>query len=208
MAADTLKAQAQTRDLKVGHFIVEFATPGIGHMLKNAGCDFVLFDTEHSGFHNETIKSVMRYFEAARLPVQPTWLPFTPWTSLGDYIDMLVWIRERNLITHVPAVQLSIRLLIPPNSALVGECEPGLLGQLDRANFSYAWRHPDPRMDELQARVTIIAEGAADSYEAFAAAEQIAYATTNRSLPTRSSSGQLSHHIRPAPPRLTEDWFC
>ena len=30
MAADTLKAQAQSRDLKVGHFIVEFATPGIG----------------------------------------------------------------------------------------------------------------------------------------------------------------------------------
>ena len=68
MAADTLKAQAQSRDLKVGHFIVEFATPGIGHMLKNAGCDFVLFDTEHSGFHHETIKSVLRYFEAARLP--------------------------------------------------------------------------------------------------------------------------------------------
>jgi 2-keto-3-deoxy-L-rhamnonate aldolase RhmA len=68
MAADSLKAQAQSRELKVGHFIVEFATPGIGHMLKNAGCDFVLFDTEHSGFGFETIKSAMRYFEAARLP--------------------------------------------------------------------------------------------------------------------------------------------
>jgi 2-dehydro-3-deoxyglucarate aldolase/4-hydroxy-2-oxoheptanedioate aldolase len=64
----SLKAMARTRSLKVGHFIVEFATPGIGHMLKNAGCDFVLFDTEHSGFHNETIKSVLRYFEAAGLP--------------------------------------------------------------------------------------------------------------------------------------------
>ena len=69
MAADTLKEQAKSRELKVGHFIVEFATPGIGHMLKNAGCDFVLFDTEHSGFHNETIKSVIRYFEAGRVPV-------------------------------------------------------------------------------------------------------------------------------------------
>lgn len=68
MAEDTLKAQARRRDTKVGHFIVEFATPGIGYMLKNAGCDFVLFDTEHSGFHFETIKSVLRYFEAARLP--------------------------------------------------------------------------------------------------------------------------------------------
>lgn len=68
MTEDSLRAQTGRRDLKVGHFVVEFATPGIGYMLKNAGCDFVLFDTEHSGFHFETIKSVLRYFEAARLP--------------------------------------------------------------------------------------------------------------------------------------------
>ena len=53
---------------KLGHFIVEFATPGIGHILKSAGCDFVLFDLEHSGFGFETVKSAMRYFEAADLP--------------------------------------------------------------------------------------------------------------------------------------------
>lgn len=64
----TLKAMAGTRTLKVGHFVVEFATPGIGHILANAGCDFVLFDCEHSGFGFETIKSALRYFEAARLP--------------------------------------------------------------------------------------------------------------------------------------------
>ncbi len=68
MTDSSLKAMAGSRDLKVGHFVVEFATPGIGYLLKNAGCDFVLFDTEHSGFHHETIKSVLRYFEAARLP--------------------------------------------------------------------------------------------------------------------------------------------
>lgn len=63
-----LKAMAGTRTLKVGHFVVEFATPGIGYILANAGCDFVLFDCEHSGFGFETIKSALRYFEAARLP--------------------------------------------------------------------------------------------------------------------------------------------
>ena len=63
-----LKEMARERTAKIGHFIVEFTTPGIGYMLKNAGCDFVLFDTEHSGFHNETIKSTLRYFEAARVP--------------------------------------------------------------------------------------------------------------------------------------------
>lgn len=63
--ADRLKAMARNRALKLGHFIVEFATPGIGHIMKNAGCEFVLFDLEHSGFGYETVKSAMRYFEAA-----------------------------------------------------------------------------------------------------------------------------------------------
>ena len=68
MAATGLKQMARDRGVKVGHFIVEFVSPGIGHLLKNAGCDFVLFDCEHSGFHNETIKSALRYFEAADVP--------------------------------------------------------------------------------------------------------------------------------------------
>ena len=68
MTDATLKRQAKTKDLKVGHFIVEFATPGIGHIVKNAGCDFVLFDLEHSGFSFETAKSAVRYFEAAACP--------------------------------------------------------------------------------------------------------------------------------------------
>ena len=68
MAAPGLKEMAQSRELKVGHFIVEFATPGIGQILKSAGCDFALFDCEHSGFGFETIKSVLRYMQAADLP--------------------------------------------------------------------------------------------------------------------------------------------
>ena len=65
---DALKAQCRSRELKLGHFVVEFATPGIGHILKGAGCEFVLLDMEHSGFSFETVKSLVRYCEAARLP--------------------------------------------------------------------------------------------------------------------------------------------
>ena len=68
MAEQTLKQMAATRALKVGHFIVEFATPGIGQILKAAGCEFVILDTEHSGFGFETMKSVLRYTQAADLP--------------------------------------------------------------------------------------------------------------------------------------------
>lgn len=63
-----LRALIGSKELKVGNFIVEFATPGIGHILKAAGLDFAFFDMEHSGFSFETLKSAIRYFEAAGLP--------------------------------------------------------------------------------------------------------------------------------------------
>ena len=66
--AETMRVLLEQPGPKFGHFVVEFATPGIGHILKGAGCDFVLFDTEHSGFGFETMKSAVRYFEAAQLP--------------------------------------------------------------------------------------------------------------------------------------------
>ena len=68
MATPNLKAMARSKDVKIGHFIVEFATPGIGQILKGAGCDFALFDTEHSGFGFETIKNVLRFMQAADVP--------------------------------------------------------------------------------------------------------------------------------------------
>ena len=64
-----LKEMTRSKELKVGNFIVEFATPGIGHILKAAGLDFAFFDMEHSGFSFETLKSAIRYFEAADVPV-------------------------------------------------------------------------------------------------------------------------------------------
>ena len=64
-----LKDMSKSRKAKFGHFIVEFVTPGIGHIVRNAGCDFVLFDMEHSGFGFETVKTGLRYFEAAGVPV-------------------------------------------------------------------------------------------------------------------------------------------
>ncbi|HEY7764327.1 MAG TPA: aldolase/citrate lyase family protein [Aestuariivirgaceae bacterium] len=62
-----LKEMTRSRQLKLGHFIVEFATPGIGHILKSAGCEFALFDLEHSGFGFETVKSAIRYLEAGQV---------------------------------------------------------------------------------------------------------------------------------------------
>jgi radical SAM superfamily enzyme YgiQ (UPF0313 family) len=143
----------------------------------------------------------------AGLPLQPTWMPFTPWTTLDDYLHMLAWIRERGLIAHVPAVQLSIRMLVPPRSALLDHPDvTEWLGPLDGANFTYEWRHPDPRMDKLQADIATLVElqAGASAYELFAAVERVAYEAAGRQAPT----WQAPQVVDPPPPRLTEDWFC
>ncbi len=65
----TIREMAARRgQMKLGTFLAEFATPGIGYILKQAGCDFVLLDLEHSGFSIDQLKSLLRYLEAAALP--------------------------------------------------------------------------------------------------------------------------------------------
>ncbi len=54
--------------LILGHYVGEFVTPGIGHILKEAGAEFVFLDMEHSGNGFETINRGLRYFEAAGVP--------------------------------------------------------------------------------------------------------------------------------------------
>ncbi len=95
---------------------------------------------------------------------------------MDDYLNLLTWIRTRRLIAHVPAVQLSVRLLVPPGSALLDQPDTATwIGALDAANFTYAWRHPDPRMDDLHAQVSAIAESAGDDdvYTTFRRIEQV-----------------------------------
>ena len=46
-------------------------------------------------------------------------MPFTPWTTLDDYLDMLDFVEAQGLIDHVDPVQYTIRLLVPPGSLLL-----------------------------------------------------------------------------------------
>ena len=55
------------RKLKLGTYIGEFATPGIGAILKSAGCEFAFLDMEHSGFSFETANAVLRSLHDAGL---------------------------------------------------------------------------------------------------------------------------------------------
>lgn len=68
MTQNIMKEMAQTRRAKLGTFLVEFNTPGIGQIMKAAGCEYVLLDMEHSGFNFESLKSMLRYMQSAELP--------------------------------------------------------------------------------------------------------------------------------------------
>ena len=64
----SLKQMARSGELAAGTFLVEFLTPGIGHILAGAGCDFAFLDMEHSGFSTEAVKAALRFLEAGGIP--------------------------------------------------------------------------------------------------------------------------------------------
>jgi 2-dehydro-3-deoxyglucarate aldolase/4-hydroxy-2-oxoheptanedioate aldolase len=66
---DGLRALIGASGTKIGTFLFEFATPGIGQILKAAGADFAVLDMEHTGFGFETVRQVVRYCQAASLPL-------------------------------------------------------------------------------------------------------------------------------------------
>ncbi|MXZ25352.1 MAG: radical SAM protein [Caldilineaceae bacterium SB0665_bin_21] len=135
------------------------------------------------------------------LPIHPTWLPFTPWTSRRDYLDMLDWIEGHGLVNAVPPVQLALRLLIPPHSRLLDSNRGApWLERLEPAEFQWRWHHPDPGMDALQVQVERLVADRSDwsGERLFRQVRTLAEDTDERPL-----GPQL-----PPPPRLTEDWFC
>lgn len=154
---------------------------------------------------------VIRYFRRIGLALRPTLVPFTPWESPSSLLDLMDVIESEGVVEHIDTVQYAIRLLVPPGSALLDlpAMKPHL-GALDRANFSYAWTHPDPRMDALQRRIAAIAEAAAAAHqrpgEAFADVQD-AVADAAGARPARPHRAPNPVAAAP-PPRLTEAWFC
>jgi hypothetical protein len=151
--------------------------------------------------------SVFRHFRAVGLTLRPSLLPFTPWETVDSYIDLIDTFVFEDLVDHVDPVQFSIRLLVPPGSWLVDT--PSMrpfLGDLDQANFTHRWTHPDPRMDALHAEIAAIVERAAvdarDPHDTFDAVRIAAHRARDGAETPRLVRG------RRRVPRLTEAWFC
>ena len=205
-------------------------TAKIEHLLKHrdlipefagAGCVFIVSAVESlsntvlehldKGHTRDDVSEALQVLRRAGIAMRPTLVPFTPWTTLDDYIDILDFIESEGLIDHVDPVQYSIRLLVPPGSLLLSQAGAGdWLGRLNEEAFSHGWTHRDRRMDDLQKQVSALVESAAETNEdaanTFHGIAELAYSARGDDFPERVAA--LFDPFRLHPPRLTEAWFC
>ena len=143
----------------------------------------------------------------AGIALAPTFVAFTPWTTLPGYLALLARLVELELMASVPPVQLTIRLLVPAGSHLLRipgfedrlmAFDPGLLG--------YPWAHTDPCVDELQRSLqAYVAAAAAKNLprrDVFAALWRIAHEAAGRHTPV------LAAELGAPIPHLSEPWYC
>jgi len=206
------------------------ATIKIEHLLKHRhllpefrdlGCAFTVSAVEsinddvlhhlNKGHTGTQVAEVIELMEQVGIPLRPSLMPFSPWETLESYIALLNFFEEHRLVEHVDPVHFSIRLLIPPGSALLEA--PGTqewLGELDAAAYTYRWTHPDPRMDDLQRQVAALVEKAqrvqADPIETFFHIKALALAAHSQDM--CASCAVSSYGPRKIVPHLTESWFC
>ena len=117
--------------------------------------------------------------------------------------------RNNDLVQNIDPVQFSLRLLIPPGSALLEQhANAEWLDDLDAANFTYKWSHPDVRMEQLWSQINTVVRQSQnediDHSKMFSVIEELAYAMIGKTPPFTRIVSQK----RPIPAGLTESWFC
>jgi hypothetical protein len=185
-------------------------------ILRECGCLFVTsavesvderilgyLDKHHTRADFERALTLCRVHGIA---LAPTFVPFTPWTTLAGYLDLLRELARLSLQEAVPPVQLAIRLLVPQGSYLLhlpGFAE--MLEPFDAELLGYPWRHADPRVDALQQDVQAAAmrtESAA-RVEAYREIWRLAHAAAGCAAPSLDGADPGL-----PVPRLSEPWYC
>ena len=189
--------------------------------LKDNGCAFIVSAVEslndevlqrlEKGHTSADVAEVFDLMEQVGIALRPSLMPFSPWETLESYIELLTYFEAHHLVEHIDPVHFSIRLLLPPGSALLAA--PGTqswLGVLDAAAYTYRWRHPDERMDDLHKQVAALVEKAqrvqADPIETFYSIKALALAASGQEMCV--SCAMQSYGTRKVLPHLTETWFC
>ena len=188
--------------------------------LRDTGCLFVTSAVESIDDaalqqleKNHTRADFLRVVEMFReigLVLQPTFVPFTPWTTLEGYCELLEVLREQELAENMAPIQLAIRLLIPAGSRLLELDEiRRSVATFDETALVYPWKHADPRVDHLCEQIQGIVNSGEkmkrDRAEIFERIEDAAFGVANGGI-TRSALPALPS--RAAIPHLNEPWYC
>jgi radical SAM superfamily enzyme YgiQ (UPF0313 family) len=186
--------------------------------LKETGCLFVISAVEsvndvflaalEKGHTRTDFLHVAATFHALGLTLHPTFVPFSPWTTVENYLDLLRVLYEEQLTENVAPIQLGIRLLIPEGSRML-ELEEirRAIGPFDPQSLVYPWRHSDSRVDTLSETVQEIAAAADREKVSRDTAFERIWRTAHRVAGIEPPA--LSHAQSPrAVPFLSEPWYC
>lgn len=225
-------SMAIARELHAAHPEVTFdITAKVEHILKHRerfpelarlGCIFVVSAVESlsdvvlaeldKGHTRDDVLEALVVVSEAGIALRPTFVAFTPWTTLDDYVALCDFVVERGLVDNVDPIQLAIRLLIPPGSALLRQDGPRTwpwLGELVPEELGYRWTHPDPAMDALHAAVSRVVDEAARREEeagaTFARIRALALEAAGRGEAAEVAAPRGGRRFVP---RITEPWFC
>jgi hypothetical protein len=170
--------------------------------------DDAILDKLDKGHTHADFETVLENCRARGIALAPTFVPFTPWTTLAGYRDLLAALLRLNLVEAVPPVQLAIRLLVPQGSYLLHLPDfAARVGAFDQAMLGYRWQADDPRVDTLQSE--IMAWVMAAEKTGLPRAEVFAglWARTHAAL------GEVAPPLDPAQfgaaiPHHSEPWYC
>jgi hypothetical protein len=184
-------------------------------VLARSGCLFITSAVESiddavllhlaKGHTRRDFVEAVRLCRAAGVTLSPTFVAFTPWTTLDGYVELLRTIEALDLIEQVAPIQLAIRLLVTTGSALLElSGVRAVTTEFDPESLTWPWRHPDPRVDALQASVMQLvgANVGASRSETFEEIRAVAYRHAGVTLEARV----LRSHARA--PFMNEAWYC
>lgn len=144
------------------------------------------------------------------IEIRPSWLPFTPWTTIDDLVDLIDFVIVHDLVPNVDPVQFTVRLLLPDASLLLDQASLAPhLRAYEPLRLGWTWAHPDATIDELQRNLAGVVEDRIDQDPTLTFA-QIDTLIRSHAQPGRARPHHAITSKGPARPRarLTESWFC